>query len=232
MAQKWLEQERAWWCALDNRVEVEKRLEKKGSLPFCVRIAANGEPCLSVRQLDGKFVHSKFTVDNSGACSIVQKGQTVNASSLRGMLEKLGYVEAPPPPQENLYVDFAPVADRVVSTYGAPPIAAAVVKSKGSGVGRSSPTGGAGAAPAAPSSSSGSSGSSGRRRRHRHRSARDVKDGQAQQSDGSSESDPKDYVAVPEQDKIASVEPAGYVALPMIDKIAKSSGSGSSKSKR
>lgn len=101
--QKWLEKERDWWCALDSREAVEKRLERKGTLPFCVRIASNGDPCLSVRQLDGTFVHSKFSVNvKSGACSIIQKGSTVNATSLRGMLEALGYVEAPPPPEENL----------------------------------------------------------------------------------------------------------------------------------
>lgn len=101
--QKWLEKERDWWCSLESREAVEKRLEKKGTVPFCVRIASNGEPCLSVRQLDGTFVHSKFAVNvKSGACSIIQKGSTINATSLRGMLEALGYVDPPPPPTENL----------------------------------------------------------------------------------------------------------------------------------
>jgi hypothetical protein len=212
MAQKWLEQERAWWCAVDNRVEVEKRLEKRTSLPFCVRIAANGEPCLSVRQLDGKFVHSKFTVDaKSGACSIVQKGQAVTAPSLRGLLEKLGYVEAPPPPAENLYVDFAPAAERVVSTYGEPPAASEIVKSKGSGLRTSAP------APS-PSSASSSTGSGARRRRHRRRSARNVKDGVDSGSSGSEDdaAEPPGYVPVPDQEQFGKPsEPPGYVPLPI-----------------
>lgn len=195
---------------------MEKRLEKKGTLPFCVRIATNGEPCLSVRQLDGTFVHSKFSVNvKSGACSIVQKGSTVNATSLRGMLEALGYVEAPPPPQENLYVDFAPVAERVVSTYVEAPAAELLVAAKmKANASRASPT----TVQQTTGSSSSSSGS-GRRRRHRSNRSR-TGNAANEQDDESGSGDADDDNALPD----------GYVMVPQNNMIAapgvKSSGSG------